>query len=134
MSLPKVVAKLLNKYGVYSGNTTTPLELSTFVRASSKVWCNGFKFEPGHLRNCDFKTFSQYREAQRLIMDNAPDEECVAYLWRRWSSHRDDSHPIVYGITIATPDNVIIKSMVMGNRANYRNIVKALEEAAGLTG
>lgn len=129
VSIPKVVSDLMDKYGVYDGNAITPLQLSTFVRPTSEVMCNGFINPPGHLRNFNFKTFHKYPEAQRLIEKYTPDERCVVYLWRRSVSY---SHAIVYGITIAKPDNVIIKSIPMGKFARYRDIVKALEQAAKL--
>lgn len=129
MSIPKVVAKLLEKEGAYSGNAITPLQLSTFIRPVNETECNGFHFEPGYLRNKDLETFAKYPRALAYFKRNPMSYKCVAYLWRRAASK---NHIVIYGATIATADDVIKFSYTFQPSARSFEIIKALEEAAGL--
>lgn len=129
MSIPMVITKLLNKGGAYTGNAVTSLQLSTFIRPVDQTECNGFYFEPGYLRNKDLETFATYPRALAYFKRTTLSQRYVAYLWRRAAAK---NHIVIYGATVATDDGLIKFSYVFQSSTRAFEIVKALEDAAGL--
>jgi penicillin-binding protein-related factor A (putative recombinase) len=54
--------KTFNKQCNYisTGNVYSNVQTSSFIRASSQLECNGFKFDAGHLQDCDMKGFNAW--------------------------------------------------------------------------
>jgi len=107
---------------ITTGNQIGNCVISSYIRPSTELECNGFISPKGHLQNFDFSGFKDLpNEVEKWIREY--DKKCILYKFRHFSN----GHSIVDGWIITDPNHNFLK-MFYGNSRKAVSIMNVVKE------
>lgn len=112
-----------------AGNVWGHTQFSNFVRAHSDCECNGFTFEPGHLRNTDLGYFNTLPSGVRklLLSSEWKDRYIILTEVRYWRGKTKMT--LGYIISDAHGDHAPLHKMYYGRTRASRDVIDQVAEA-----
>lgn len=121
-----------------TGNVSGNVQKSQYVRARTNTECNGFRFEPGHLRESDLRTFRDMSGSGRSDLPGhvrayieafTESESAILYEIRSWRSGRKTVH----GYIITRPgkkygEDEFLVALSTGPTHKSRDILRTVAE------
>lgn len=115
---------------MYAGNVWGKTQFSNFVRPHSECKCNGFTFDPGHLRNTDlgyFKTLPGH--VRRLLLSPEWRDRYIILTEVRYWKGREQKVVLGYVISDAKGDHQPLQKLVMGRTERACDVVDKVAQA-----
>jgi hypothetical protein len=106
-----------------AGNIIANTQFGWHIRPYSETECNGYTFEPGHLRRVDLGYFTHLPHHVRQAVIELTATEAV---WLYQFYHYSGKRRIVHGYLITAKDHTLLKTIVTGDRYRSAKILAAV--------
>lgn len=114
---------------LFTGNATTNIQTSSYIRAKNTLECNGRINSPGHLRNFDLKLYRpdlpSYIHSQ--ILDLTEDDNIILYKIFHWARNIKHVHGYIATYT-EKRNHALLRTWQTGHHFTSGRILNAVVE------